>query len=135
MTKTLRDGAPFFFATQKLLTASAIDQDIYLTVSAEVPSFLGQVETIDIIPSIDFARDRSPNSQALLRWRPGKRGIKPPSLTRPCRTPPKSLEARDDCLRPSTRSRAARRSPEQGLVPVRFRGTAAQRRRDRSAER
>jgi hypothetical protein len=56
MTETLEDGAPFFFATQQPPTATAIDEDIYLTVTAEVPTFPGQVETIDIILSVDFAR-------------------------------------------------------------------------------
>jgi hypothetical protein len=56
MTETLEDGAPFFFATQKPPTATAIDEDIYLTVTAEVPSSPGQVEAIDIILSIDYAR-------------------------------------------------------------------------------
>ena len=56
MPETLEDGAPFFFATQRPPTATAIDEDIYLTVTAEVPSFPGQVETIDIILSVDFAK-------------------------------------------------------------------------------
>jgi hypothetical protein len=34
MTETLEDGAPFFFATQQPPTATAIDEDIYLTVTA-----------------------------------------------------------------------------------------------------
>jgi hypothetical protein len=56
MTETQRDGAPFFFASQRPPTASAIDEDIYLTVTAADPSFPGETETIDIILSIDYAR-------------------------------------------------------------------------------
>ena len=49
-------GAPFFFATGQAPTASAIDDDIYLTVTAAVPEFPGGVETIDIILSVDYAK-------------------------------------------------------------------------------
>lgn len=50
------DGGPFLFASQKPPTANAIDEDIYLTVTASDPCFPGQTETIDIILSIDYAR-------------------------------------------------------------------------------
>ena len=55
-SETHEDGAPFFFATQQPPSAAAIDDDIYLTVTAAVPPFPGQVETIDIILSIDYAQ-------------------------------------------------------------------------------
>ncbi len=56
MTETQETGAPFFFATDEPPTAAAIDDDIYLTVTAAVPDFPGKVEAIDIILSIDFAK-------------------------------------------------------------------------------
>jgi hypothetical protein len=49
-------GAPFFFAIGEAPTVSAIDDDIYLTVTAAMPDFPDQVETIDIILSVDYAR-------------------------------------------------------------------------------
>jgi len=49
-------GAPFFFATGEAPKVSAIDDDIYLTVTAANPGFPDQVETIDIILSVDYAR-------------------------------------------------------------------------------
>ena len=49
-------GAPFFFVTGEAPTVAAIDDDIYLTVTAAVPDFPDQVETIDIILSVDYAR-------------------------------------------------------------------------------
>ena len=57
MKTEIRDlGAPFFFATGEAPAVSAIDDDIYLTVSAAMPDFPDQVETIDIILSVDYAR-------------------------------------------------------------------------------
>jgi hypothetical protein len=56
MAETQDLGSPFFFATGEKPTVSAIDDDIYLTVTAAVPDFPGRVETIDIILSIDYAR-------------------------------------------------------------------------------
>ncbi len=56
VSETHEVGAPFFFATQQPPSAAAIDDDIYLTVTAAVPAFPGQVETIDIILSVDYAR-------------------------------------------------------------------------------
>jgi hypothetical protein len=56
MVETQDLGSPFFFATGEKPTVSAIDGDIYLTVTAAVPDFPGQVETIDIILSVDYAR-------------------------------------------------------------------------------
>ena len=55
MSELLEDGAPFFFATQPP-SATAIDDDIYLTVTTAVPAFPDHVETIDIILSLDYAR-------------------------------------------------------------------------------
>jgi hypothetical protein len=52
---SLDDGAPFYFATQEPPSAAAIDDDVYLTVTAATPRFPGQVETIDIILSLDYA--------------------------------------------------------------------------------
>ena len=49
-------GAPFFFATGEAPTVSAIDDDVYLTVTAAVPDFPNAVETIDIILSVDYAK-------------------------------------------------------------------------------
>ena len=50
------DGAPFFFATEKPPTATAIDDDIYLTVTTAMPDAPGGVESIDIILSVEYAR-------------------------------------------------------------------------------
>ena len=41
MSESLEDGAPFFFATQEPPSATAIDDDIYLTVTTAVPAFPG----------------------------------------------------------------------------------------------
>ena len=54
--ESLELGAPFFFATGQAPTASAIDDDIYLSVTAAVPEFPGGIETIDIILSVDYAK-------------------------------------------------------------------------------
>ena len=56
MSELVEDGAPFFFATQQPPSATAIDEDIYLTVTTATPSFPGQVETIDIILTLDYAK-------------------------------------------------------------------------------
>jgi hypothetical protein len=56
LSELLEDGAPFFFATQDPPSATAIDDDIYLTVTTAMPAFPGQVETIDIILSLDYAK-------------------------------------------------------------------------------
>ena len=48
-------GAPFFFATDSPPTATAVDDDIYLTVTTAVPDFSGRVESIDIVLSLDYA--------------------------------------------------------------------------------
>ena len=55
MSQSIDDGAPFFFATQEPPSAAAIDDDVYLTVTAATPRFPGQVETIDIVLSLDYA--------------------------------------------------------------------------------
>ena len=54
MTETQEPAAPFFFAAEPP-TAAAIDDDIYLTVPAEVPDFPGRVEAIDIVLSVEHA--------------------------------------------------------------------------------
>jgi hypothetical protein len=56
MCETREDGAPFFFATREPPSATAIDDDIYLTVTTAMPAFPGEVETIDIILSLDYAK-------------------------------------------------------------------------------
>ncbi len=56
MSETHEDGAPFFFATQQPPSAAAIDDDKYQKVTTTVPGLPGQVETIDIILSVDYAR-------------------------------------------------------------------------------
>jgi hypothetical protein len=56
MTQMIEDGAPFFFATEQPPTAAAIDDDIYLTLTAAVPDLPGKLETIDIILSLDYAK-------------------------------------------------------------------------------
>ncbi len=56
MNEIHEDGAPFFFATREPPSATAIDDDIYLTVTTAVPAFPGKVESIDIILSLDYAR-------------------------------------------------------------------------------
>lgn len=55
-TDTVEQGAPFFFATGRAPTAAAIDDDIYLTVTAAVPGLPDEVEAIDIILSVEFAK-------------------------------------------------------------------------------
>ena len=50
-----KDGAPFYFAMRRPPTAAAIDEDIYLTVTAGIPTDPCGVELIDIILSISFA--------------------------------------------------------------------------------
>jgi len=50
------NGAPFFFATEKPPTATAIDDDIYLTVTTAMPDAPAKVEAIDIILSLEYAR-------------------------------------------------------------------------------
>ena len=50
-----KDGAPFYFAMRRPPTAAAIDEDIYLTVTAGIPTDPRGVELIDIILSISFA--------------------------------------------------------------------------------
>ncbi len=49
------DEAPFYFATQRPPTATVMDEDICLTVTARVPSNSDEVESIHIILSIAFA--------------------------------------------------------------------------------
>jgi len=44
-----QDGAPFYFATRQLPRATAMDDDIYRTVTAGVPTHPDQVRLIDII--------------------------------------------------------------------------------------
>ncbi len=56
MRESLEDGAPFFFATQEPPSATAIDDDIYLTVTTAMPAFPDHVETIDIILSLDYVK-------------------------------------------------------------------------------
>jgi hypothetical protein len=56
MRETCEDGAPFFFATREPPSATAIDDDIYLTVTTATPACPGEVETIDIILSLDYAK-------------------------------------------------------------------------------
>jgi hypothetical protein len=56
MHESFEDGAPFFFATDTPPSATAIDDDVYLTVTTAMPAFPGQVETIDIILSLDYAK-------------------------------------------------------------------------------
>ncbi len=50
MSDLNQDGAPFFFATQQPPTAAAIDEDIYLTVTAGVPTHPDQVDLIAAVP-------------------------------------------------------------------------------------
>ena len=56
MNQAPEDGFPFFFASEQPPFATAIDEDIYLTVTAADPSYPGQIETVDIILSIEYAR-------------------------------------------------------------------------------
>jgi hypothetical protein len=56
MTDMHEIGAPFFFATDHPPTAAAIDDDIYLTVTTAVPDSPGQVEAIDIVLSVEYAK-------------------------------------------------------------------------------
>ena len=52
----IEDGAPFFFAIGAPPTATAIDEDIYLTVTTAAPARSGRVEAIDIILSVEAAK-------------------------------------------------------------------------------
>jgi len=56
MSDVFEEGAPFYFATRQPPSATAMDDDIYLTVTAGVPTHPDQVELIDIILSVDFAK-------------------------------------------------------------------------------
>jgi len=56
MSEAREDGFPFFFASEQPPSATAIDEDIYLTVTAADPACPGQVETVDIILSVEYAR-------------------------------------------------------------------------------
>lgn len=56
MIDTDEAGAPFFFATERPPTATAVDDDIYLTVTTAVPDCPGRVEAIDIVLSLEYAR-------------------------------------------------------------------------------
>ena len=56
MGEDFEEGAPFFFATERPPTAMAQDDDIFLTVTAAVPTFPDQVEDIDIFLSVEYAQ-------------------------------------------------------------------------------
>ncbi len=55
MSETPENGAPIVFATQPP-TATARDDDIFLTVTAAARTVPDRVETIDIFLSVDYAR-------------------------------------------------------------------------------
>ncbi|RBP14393.1 hypothetical protein DFR50_109147 [Roseiarcus fermentans] len=55
MSETEETAAPFFFAAEQP-TASAIDDDIYLTVPAALPDFPGRIEAVDIVLTVEYAR-------------------------------------------------------------------------------
>ena len=55
INKRLGEGGPFFFASEQPPTATAIDEDVYVTIAAVHPQFPGKVETIEIILSTDTA--------------------------------------------------------------------------------
>ena len=56
MSEPFEEGAPFFFASRQPPSAAAIDDDIYLTVTTALPARPDQLETIDIILSVDYAK-------------------------------------------------------------------------------
>lgn len=56
MSEAPETSSPFIFATRSPPSAIAIDDDIYLTVTAADPSFPSEVETVDIILSVEHAR-------------------------------------------------------------------------------
>ena len=56
MTEAQKLDAPFCYATDEPPTAAAIDDDIYLTVTAATPGFPGKGEAIDIILSVEYAK-------------------------------------------------------------------------------
>ncbi len=64
MNEIHEDGAPFFFATRELPSATAIDDDIYLTVTTTVPAFPGRMESDRHHP---LARLRAPCDRAAFR--------------------------------------------------------------------
>ena len=55
MSEARSDGSPFFFATDRPPSATAIDEDIYVTITATNPLFPGRAETVDIILSTETA--------------------------------------------------------------------------------
>lgn len=56
MDRDFEHGAPFYFATRNPPTASALDEDIYLTVTTTAPPYPDEPTAIDIILSIEYAK-------------------------------------------------------------------------------
>ncbi len=56
MSEVPERGSPLIFATRQPPSATAIDEDIYLTVTAADFSSPGEVESVDIILSVEYAR-------------------------------------------------------------------------------
>jgi len=51
MSEAHQDGGPLFFAAERPPSATAIDEDIYVTIATINPLSPGEVETVDIMLS------------------------------------------------------------------------------------
>ena len=56
MDHDFESGAPFYFATRNPPTAAALDDDIYLTITATAPPYPDEPTAIDIILSVEYAK-------------------------------------------------------------------------------
>ena len=56
MDRDFVEGAPFYFATGRPPTAVALDDEIYLTVTATAPPYPDEPAAIDIILSVEHAK-------------------------------------------------------------------------------
>ena len=56
MDPDFEHGDPFYFATRNPPTASALDEDIYLTVTTTAPPYPDEPTAIDIILSVEYAK-------------------------------------------------------------------------------
>jgi hypothetical protein len=56
MDHDFEHGAPFYFATRNPPSATALDDDIYLTVTTIAPPYPDEPTMIDIILSVEYAK-------------------------------------------------------------------------------
>ena len=120
MSDVFEEGAPFYFATRQPPSATAMDEDSYLTVIAGVPTHPDQVELIDIILSVDFAKHAIAQLSAAVETateEPGSLEHVPHCgwsiLSRFRPRSRSSPEGRDNCPKRSIPARAVRRSRRQ----------------------